>query len=196
MSEIDELFDSGELSYIAEPDPDLVGAPIEEEDGPAPVDSAPPTEPATRTRRPSTRAKGGRTRKSKSDSLAEITQALQTEAYKLGGMIAPLLPTTGGYMISESDDAMRGIVNLAQDNPKALEALKMVAKAAPGFTVGKFLMGAATCVMVDTRRIAPDTVPARMLGVTRIWVATHEKEAADRGVYVADPVPVEAFAVL
>lgn len=183
MSDIDELFD--EETQLGEPDPAL-------------VDAAPPDEPEqqeeqqTSTKRPAAK-KGGSGRKSKADTLAELKGMLADEAYKVGGMVSPVLPTLGGYMIAESEESVSGLVELAKDNPRALDALKQVAKLAPGVAVGRFMVGAATCVLVDMRKVDPDTVPARMLGVTRVWVATHKSEAASKGVYVADPAPIAEF---
>jgi hypothetical protein len=190
MSDIDEMFGSDVL--LTEPDPDLVDAPVDENF--EPVEDAAP-EPSTGRR--STRTAGkGRGRRTKSESLNELKNLLADEAYKFGGIVSPLLPTTGAYMIAESEEAMRGIVDLAKDNPRALDALRQVAKAAPGIVVGRVVVGIGTSVLVDARKIAPDAVPARMLGVTRAWAATHEKEANERGIYVADPVPVQDFTEL
>lgn len=143
---------------------------------------------------PARRNRGGSKRVSKKDQeLADLKDELTSEARKFGATITPVLPTTGSYMFTEGAAAMEALVDLAKDQPKALDALRAVAKAAPGITCGRFVAGTAVSALVDFRKVAPDSVASRALGVTQVWVKTHPKEAEENGVYIPEPSPVTEF---
>ena len=143
---------------------------------------------APQTRRP---AKGRATKREQ--ELLDLKDELIAEAVKFGATMTPVLPTTGAYMCKGSPDAMGALVDLCKESPQAIEALKTVAKMAPGVTLGRYAAGLGVCAMVDFKKIAPDSVAARSLGVTHVWVKTHPKEADEAGVYLPDPSPVTDF---
>lgn len=133
----------------------------------------------------------------KEQDLEDLSKELVAEARKAGAMLTPVLPTMGTYCFKESDAAMRALVDLSKDSPAAVQVLHTVAKAAPGITIGRFGAGLAISAMVDFRKVAPDAVAARALGVTEVWIKTHPKEASESGVYLPDPSPVkDGFPVL
>jgi hypothetical protein len=129
----------------------------------------------------------------KDQELADLKTDLTAEARKFGAMITPVLPTTGAYTFSEGPEAMAALVDLAKDNVQALAALQAVAKAMPGVKAGRFVAGLGVSAFVDFRKVKPDSVAARSLGVTEVWVKTHPKEAEESGVYIPEPSPVDSF---
>jgi hypothetical protein len=133
--------------------------------------------------------KGGKKPTKKETEAAELADELVSEMQQFGTMITLIAPTAGAFAFSESDEAMHALVDLAKDNPRAMDSLRMVAKASPGIKCGKFTVGLAVAALVDFGKIHPDAMPARALGVTKMWVKPHPKEAEANGIYTPEPAP-------
>ena len=125
--------------------------------------------------------------------LAELAEQLQEQADDLAVLMSFQLPVTSLYTADQSPKAIAGLLKIAERRPKLLAALEKAADGFDAMTVAKFVGGFAVAFQVDIGRIAPDSFPATVTGVTKIWAEHFAEDAGkDNPNVMKMPEPVHA----
>lgn len=89
------------------------------------------------------------------------------------------LPVTGVYIGTNSEKTIEALLNIARKRPKMLDAMEKAADAFDGLEVAKFVVGMGVAFQVDVGRLAPDSFPAMMTGVTKVVIENFAQEDGD-----------------
>lgn len=120
--------------------------------------------------RTTTRSTAPRTRRVTKhvERLASIEERLAKQAFKTGAMLSRFVPYTGVYLSHNGEKASKALCAIAADKPEWLDALETVADFEAYFELAEFVGGLIIAAGVDTGRVHPESVPARLLGVTEV----------------------------
>lgn len=100
--------------------------------------------------------------------LEEIRESLQDKTDELAIVIAGITPVTSVYLAENGPLALNALLNIAKRRPAMLKVLSKAADGIDAMTVGKFALGFLTALQVDFGRLQPDSMPARVTGVTAV----------------------------
>lgn len=127
----------------------------------------------------------------KADRLNELETDLLKEFATFGKGMAKVMPVTGITVVKRSENTAHALVKIAQNNPKLLEALEVGAKFAPAFELGETGIAVATAILVDSKRVAPDSVMAGMTGVAETYKEIYGDDQPVKGLHNVSPFSQE-----
>lgn len=101
--------------------------------------------------------------------LADLGEKLHEKVIGLAAVAAAVLPVTGNYIAMNAENGVSGLLSLAKRNPKILAGLQKFADGTDMLRIAQFLLGTAAAVQVDTGRLDPHDLPARVFGVSTVY---------------------------
>lgn len=133
-------------------------------------------------RKQSRTASGTRTRVSSGTSrkdarLDSLENKLIRTGVKVGAVIGRYAPITGLVFVERSDRFSSAAVRIAADKPKVLEILEKVADTEPVFEIAEFVASIIFAVGIDLGQVHPESFPAQLLGLTKLWHEYQQTEA-------------------
>lgn len=102
--------------------------------------------------------------------ILKIQAELQEQADTLAAVMSLRLPVTAVYTGENSPKAIEALLNIARKRPKMLDALEKASDGFDAMAIGKFAIGMAVALQVDTGRLDPNSFPAVATGVTKTFV--------------------------
>lgn len=123
-------------------------------------------------------------RSAKTDArLDAIEESLTKELALFGKGAATFLPVFGCTLVDRSARTAKVMRNIAAKNPKVLEALEVTTKVADAIDLGEAGLALGIALLVDLKRMNPDGMMPRVLGVSQTYHDLYDEEAPTPSVF-------------
>jgi hypothetical protein len=82
--------------------------------------------------------------------------------------LTAVAPVTGTYGAENTPKAIKALLSIGKRRPAVMKALVKFADGADSMEIAQFGIGLVVALQVDLQRVAPDSLPARVFGVTAV----------------------------